>query len=112
MTPFLAPATPAEERFNESLMRTRVLIEQTFGILKRRFQVLHHEIRAKPSRAVTYTVSSVILHNIGIDRGDIIDIIDVEDDDDDAQGRDAVIPAGVAGGDGVRRHIVDTFFSA
>ena len=75
--------------------------------------MLHHEIRAKPSRAVTYTVSSVILHNIGIDRGDIIDIIDVEDDDDDddAQGRDAVIPAGVAGGDGVRRHIVDTFFA-
>ena len=107
MTPFLAPATPAEERFNESLMKTRVLIEQTFGILKRRFQVLHHEIRAKPPRAVTYTMSSVILHNTGIDKGDIINI-----ENDDAQGRDAVIPAGVAGGDGVRRHIVDTFFAA
>lgn len=108
MTPFLNPATAAEERFNASLMRTRVLIEQSFGVLKRRFQILHNEIRAKPARAVVYTTSCVVLHNIGIDRGDIIDRVEVINDQDE-QGRDAALPAG--GGDGVRRHIVNTFFT-
>ena len=45
MTPILHPASPAEERFYNSLCYTRVLVEQTFGILKRRFQCLHSELR-------------------------------------------------------------------
>lgn len=54
MTPFLSPSTPAEQRYNQSLCRTRVLIEQTFGVLKRRFQCLHHEIATEPNQAITY----------------------------------------------------------
>lgn len=72
MTPFLSPSTPAEERYNESLCRTRVLIEQTFGVLKRRFQCLHHEIATEPEQAVTYIVACTVLHNLGIERGDVL----------------------------------------
>jgi hypothetical protein len=54
MTPYLAPSTPSEERFNASLCRTRVLIEQTFGILKRRFQVLQVGLRVSPDQAIQY----------------------------------------------------------
>ena len=39
MTPFLNPQGEPRIKYNEALCRTRVLIEQTFGILKRRFQV-------------------------------------------------------------------------
>ncbi|XP_055957011.1 putative nuclease HARBI1, partial [Patella vulgata] len=69
MTPFLNPTNRHEENFNTSLCRTRVLIEQTFGILKRRFALLHYGIRSSPQQAVIYITACVILHNLGIGRG-------------------------------------------
>nr|XP_034324835.1 putative nuclease HARBI1 [Crassostrea gigas] len=72
MTPYLTPRTQSEERFNSSLCRTRVLIEQTFGIMKRKFQALHFGLRTSPDQAVSYITACCILHNIGIERGDTI----------------------------------------
>ncbi|XP_050411969.2 putative nuclease HARBI1, partial [Patella vulgata] len=40
MTPFLNPTNSHEENFNTSLCRIRVLIEQTFVVLKRTFALL------------------------------------------------------------------------
>ena len=111
MTPFLNPTTPAEERFNAALARTRVLIEQTFGILKRRFQILHNEVRAIPTRAIVYIASCATLHNIGINRGDIIDRDEDDYEDPDNNFNFRVLPVGMGGGEGVRRHIVDTYFA-
>ena len=45
MTPYLNPETNTHQRFNASLCRTRVLIEQSFGILKRRFSCLQGTLR-------------------------------------------------------------------
>lgn len=107
MTPFLNPATAAEQRFNDSLCRTRVLVEQTFGVLKRRFQCLHHEMATSPPQAAMYVVACVVLHNIGIKRGDILSNDDgvlppIDDDGVRFVGRN----------DGVlmRQHIVNNFF--
>lgn len=110
MTPILHPASPGEARFNNSLCRTRVLIEQTFGILKRRFQCLHTELRTTPHNAVTYVVACAVLHNIGIDHGDIIDIAT---DDVDQPPPDDIpfIPVpGQNDGAVMRGHIVAHFF--
>lgn len=63
-----------KERFNSALCRTRVVIEQTYGILKRRFPCLAAGLRTKPDRACQYVVACVILHNIGILRQDIVTI--------------------------------------
>ena len=48
LTPYRQPATNAQENYNYSHKKTRVLIEQTFGRWKRRFHCLHGEIRMAP----------------------------------------------------------------
>ncbi|XP_046544627.1 putative nuclease HARBI1 [Haliotis rubra] len=80
MTPFLTTSSHAEEKYNRSHSRTRVLIEQSFGILKRRFSCLHSGLRTTPQNACKIVTACVILHNIGIDRKDIIDVeqVDIE----------------------------------
>lgn len=60
------------ERYNTALCRTRVLIEQTYGILKRRFPCLAVGLRTDPGRACQYVVACVVLHNVGILRQDIV----------------------------------------
>jgi hypothetical protein len=57
-----------------ALCRTRVLVEQTFGILKRRFNVLHDGFRVEPGQVVEYISSCVVLHDIGIDRNDVVTV--------------------------------------
>ena len=48
------------------------MVEQTFGILKRRFNVLHDGFRVEPRQVVEYISSCVVLHDIGIDRNDVV----------------------------------------
>ncbi|XP_033750280.1 putative nuclease HARBI1 [Pecten maximus] len=74
MTPFLQPVGRGQERFNRSLCRTRVLIEQTFGVLKARFPCLRFGLRMTPEMAVSTTSACVVLHNIGILRLDVVDV--------------------------------------
>lgn len=76
MTPYLNPQTYAHQRFNAFLCRTSVLIEQSFGILKRRFSCLQGILRTTPEQAVGYVVACVILHNLGIQTGDVMDRVD------------------------------------
>lgn len=109
MTPFLNPSTPAETAFNDALCRTRVLIEQTFGVLKKRFQALHHEILTEPPQAAVFVVACVVLHNIGMERGDIL-----QNDDGNLRPVDGDGMMGQIHGrnDGIamRQHIVTNFF--
>ena len=110
MTPFLNPSTAAEENYNRSLCSTRVIVEQTFGILKRRFQCLHTELRTDPERAVIYVTACAVLHNLGIERGDILNLNMGENQLAEQEGPINEIPVRQ---DGVttRKHLVDTFFS-
>ena len=50
MTPYLNPTTPKQEDYNKAHVHTRVAIEQAFGWWKRRFHVLHSEVRMKPEK--------------------------------------------------------------
>ncbi|XP_071106275.1 putative nuclease HARBI1 [Haliotis cracherodii] len=110
LTPLLNPTNRAEDRYHGSLCRTRVLIEQTFGVLKRRFQCLYHELKATPRQAVTYVVACVVLHNLGIERGDIIN----HDENlmPPSSNVNNYVPPVTGQNDGadVRRHIIQTFF--
>lgn len=66
MTPFPAPANPEQEAYNTSHTRTRVKIEQAFGILKSRFRCLHKSggnLQYSPVKCAKITVACMVLHN-------------------------------------------------
>ncbi len=68
LTPFLAPKTDAERRYNSSQIRARNIVERTFGVWKRRFHCLHGEMRMKPAKVCQVIAACAVLHNIGIKR--------------------------------------------
>ena len=108
MTPYPNPATASEEHYNRAHKVTRCLIERTFGLLKRRFHVVHSEIRMAPDRVCTIIVACSVLHNIAI--------YFREPDLDDASESDRNLADiqdhyhGSESGQAVRRHITNSFF--
>ena len=72
ITPFPTP----EFNYSKSHAKSRVITEQTFGILKKRFSCLHSGLRTTPEKACDITLACATLHNIGIDRSDILDFDD------------------------------------
>lgn len=69
MTPFLNPRDEAERRFNEAQKSTRVTVERCIGVLKRRFQCLHGELRYAPAKACGIITACIVLHNLAIEFG-------------------------------------------
>lgn len=64
ITPLLNPADQAQMLFNEAQIRTRNIIERTFGIWKRRFPILAYGMRIKIERVQDVIVTTAVLHNI------------------------------------------------
>ena len=87
-------------------MRTRVTIEQTFGRWKRRFHLLHSEIRIKPQKVCILIGACAVLHNIAILRNEREFLNDIESDDQP----DVLRYSGPNEGSVVRDNICDTFF--
>ncbi|XP_071155445.1 putative nuclease HARBI1 [Mytilus edulis] len=73
LTPYNNPQEPHQERFNGSHVSTRSLIERTFGVWKRRFHVLHSEIRMKPDKVCRIIGACAVLHNIAVLRKEPLD---------------------------------------
>ena len=67
------PFTPAQVHYNELLARERLIIERSFGILKRRFAILQHPLRVKPERRPILIMACLILHNVSIHLNDPIE---------------------------------------
>ena len=69
LTPFSNPDTPQKHAFNLSHKKTRVLIENTFGRLKRRFHLLHSENRHPKIGDIVRDIRACgILHNIAVSK--------------------------------------------
>lgn len=107
MTPFPVPSTPAQVKFNNAHAKTRVTIEQTFGILKRRFSCLHSGLRTSPEKACTIVLACAVLHNIGIDINDILDV----DEECINHGDMSFDVTDQRDGQNVRNYICEAFFS-
>ncbi len=71
MTPFGVPNTEPRQRYNRSHARARVLVEQTFGILKSRFRCLCKSagpLQYNPVKCGRITGACMLLHNLCINR--------------------------------------------
>uniref|UniRef100_A0A8C5DLQ8 DDE Tnp4 domain-containing protein n=1 Tax=Gouania willdenowi TaxID=441366 RepID=A0A8C5DLQ8_GOUWI len=66
MTPFLAPNTPEQARFNTAHSKTRCAIERLNGVLKRRFACLNY-LRVEPQGG-NIILACIVLHNIATKR--------------------------------------------
>ncbi|XP_053379515.1 putative nuclease HARBI1 [Mercenaria mercenaria] len=108
MTPFNQPASEKERRFNNSLCRARVLIEQSFGILKRRFPCLQVGLRMSPERAALVTLACVVLHNIAMLLNEPLD--DSTDEPDLGNDASNVLLPDRNDGTGIRRHLCENYF--
>lgn len=61
----------AARRFNSAHQKTRVIIEQTFGVLKRKFRILQ-EIRMEPERAAKLITGVCSLYQLMIRLGETV----------------------------------------
>ncbi|XP_053296371.1 putative nuclease HARBI1 isoform X2 [Pleuronectes platessa] len=118
LTPYLNPQPGAQLKYNIAHKHTRNVVERGIGQMKRRFHVLHGEIRLTPERASTVITVCAILHNLckrrnipQPDDDDDEEDDDPDDDDDGARQHDnefgRVEPSGLA----FRDHFVNTHFS-
>lgn len=71
-TPYLNCANEIQQMYNESQIRTRNVIERTFGVYKRRFPVLSMGMRVQLPTVQLIIVACAVLHNIAIDAKDIL----------------------------------------
>ncbi|XP_043190027.1 putative nuclease HARBI1 [Amphibalanus amphitrite] len=71
MTPIADPTTAEERAYNNAHARTRVVVENAFGVLKMRFGALEFGLRLKSvARCVAVIHTCFILHNMCIKGGD------------------------------------------
>lgn len=114
MTPLANPVSPAEKRYNVAHSSSRMVIERTFGVLKRRFPCLD-EMRFSPERSSVVVVACAVLHNLAMRRNDLLDDegpqpdqnvpMDQVDDEGPAEGR------ANAQGAAKRRGIIADYFA-
>ncbi|XP_052251991.1 putative nuclease HARBI1 isoform X1 [Dreissena polymorpha] len=64
LTPYLNATNAVQERYNDSHSKTRCCIERLFGVWKRRFHILHAEIRLKPEKCSNVIIACAVLHNL------------------------------------------------
>lgn len=86
MTPVRSPQTQQEENYNDAHSRTRVAIEQCFGILKMRFRCLqrYRTLHFAPDRCCRIVNACAVLHNMCIAYS-----VHQPEDDDVVEGPDA-----------------------
>jgi hypothetical protein len=70
MTPLVQTRTEAENLYNDSQIRTRNVVERSYGVWKRRFPGLALGIRLKLSITQAVVVATAVLHNIACEENE------------------------------------------
>jgi len=58
------PTTAPERKYNKAQIRTRNIIERTFGLWKRRFSCLRRSLTNAPETIVNIIITCALLHNM------------------------------------------------
>jgi len=69
LTPVLRPENNADVRYNNTHKKTRVIIEQLFGVWKRCFPCLYYGLRTKLNISIAVICATAVLHNIWVYHG-------------------------------------------
>lgn len=64
--------------YNESQIRTRNVVERSYGVWKRRFPILSLGIRLDIERVEAIVVATAVLHNIATDHNDQLPVSEIE----------------------------------
>ena len=105
MTPYLNPTSAKQKAYNKTHKGTRVAIEQTFGWWKRRFHLLHSEVRMSPEKTCQLIGACAVLHDIAVLRNEPTDGIYCDED------QPVIAPYhGPENGKAVRDYISNMFF--
>ncbi|KAB0805309.1 hypothetical protein PPYR_02279 [Photinus pyralis] len=71
--PLANPGNASEHLFNESQIRTRNVVERTFGVWKKRFPILSIGMEQSLPLVQDIIVTTAILHNIACDNGELLE---------------------------------------
>ncbi|GJQ85987.1 hypothetical protein Trydic_g10263 [Trypoxylus dichotomus] len=82
MTKLQEARTAAENLYNESIIRTRNVVERQYGVWKRRFPILRFGMRLNLDRVMAIIVATAVLHNIAIYMKDPLPNKDHEEEPD------------------------------
>ncbi|XP_049816590.1 putative nuclease HARBI1 [Schistocerca nitens] len=105
LPPITSPRIRAENIYNESQIRTRNVVERSYGVRKRRFPVLCNGITLQIERAEAIIIPCSVLHNMAIDMNEglpphdpvfqaAIDMSIADERDQDAQVPDKCVADG------------------
>ncbi|RWS00485.1 putative nuclease HARBI1-like protein [Dinothrombium tinctorium] len=81
LTPLVSPNTLAELRYQNAHVKTRNVVERTFGAWKSKFNCLHIPLRLKLQTSLTVIVACGVLWNFLIDEKDDTEFESVEEID-------------------------------
>lgn len=111
MTPVSVPRERNEEAYNIAHKRTRVIIECAFGMLKKRFRILHDEMRVPTDKIPILILATVILHNIAVDM-QMTSFSELEFNEDPSDDNETFDEATTTqNGTAMRKFFIDSFFS-
>ena len=85
LTPVSNPQSPSEVHYNNAHVKTRSVIERSFGIWKRRFPCLKYGLRLSVDKVPHLIVAAAVIHNMAVRNGDTFFEHDEDfgDDNDD-----------------------------
>lgn len=114
MTPLSNADRQSEKRYNYAHKRTRVLIENTFGVWKRRFAVLNTPNRRSLCNVARDIRATAILHNYAIMRNDPIpeDAVQSEETELLQTENDYLQLRSESNGFMIRRHLINNAFNS
>ncbi|XP_071577193.1 putative nuclease HARBI1 isoform X2 [Temnothorax nylanderi] len=85
LTPLSNPQTDEEITYNILHRRTRIIVERTFGIWKRRFPCLSRGLSNKLICSTTIVVACAVLHNLSLIFNDVLPEEEIIEEDNEME---------------------------